>query len=71
MVPAMRVAGSRGFPCAHFAMIWFRAGERAIPPKIPAPQLIDADLKTIRSTSARRAPSAMRIPNSLIRCATV
>src|SRR6266480_3394025 len=70
-VPAKRMAGSRGFACAHFAMIWFRANERAIPPKIPAPRLTDADLKTIRSTSARCAPSAMRIPNSLVRCATV
>jgi len=61
----------RGFPRAHFAMIWFRATERAVPTKIPAPRLTDADLKTIRSTSTRRAPSAIRIPNSLVRCATV
>ena len=34
-------------------MIWLRANERAIPAKIPAPRLTDADLNTIRSTSAR------------------
>jgi len=71
MVPARRMPGSRGLACAHFAMIWFRANERAIPAKIPAPRLTDAALKTIRSTSARCAPSAIRIPNSVVRCATV
>src|SRR5580658_8047817 len=48
IVPARRMPGSRGFACTHFAMIWFRANERAIPAKIPAPRLTDAALKTIR-----------------------
>ena len=71
IVPAKRTTGSRGFACAHFAMTWFKAKERAIPAKIPAPRLTEAARKTIRSTSARCAPSAIRIPNSLVRCATV
>jgi hypothetical protein len=71
IVPARRMTGSRGFPCIHFDMIWLRASERTTPAKIPAPMLPNADLNTIRNKSPRGAPSARRIPNSLVRCATV
>src|ERR1700730_14901394 len=45
IVPATRMTGSRGFPCAHFAMIWLRTSERTIPAKIPAARVPNADLK--------------------------
>ncbi len=58
-VPAKIMTGSRGFPRAHFAMIWFRASERATPAKIPAPMVPNTDLNTIRSKS----PAVLLIPN--------
>jgi len=71
IIPAKRMAGSRVFPCAHFAMTWLSASDRTIPAAIPVPTLPNADLNTSLSKSSRRAPSAIRIPNSLVRCATV
>jgi len=71
IVPSRRMIGLFGFPATHLAMILFRAKVKARPIRIPHPTLTNVDAKTIRNTWPRCAPSAMRIPNSFVRCATV
>lgn len=71
VVPANRMSGSRAFLSAHFSRILFRARVSATPAATPLPTLTIVEAKTMRRTSLRCAPRAMRMPNSLVRCATV
>src|SRR5579863_7829011 len=62
--------GSRELPSAQRASTLFKASVSTNPTTIPLPTLAAADEKAIFRTCPRRAPRAIRIPNSLVRCAT-
>src|ERR1700722_4350390 len=70
-VAANSNSGSRELSAAQLAITRFRATVNTIPATIPAPTLNTVELKTMRSTCPRFAPSARRIPNSFVRCTTV
>src|SRR5579863_9330339 len=70
-VAARSRRGSRELSAAQLAITLLRARVRTTPARIPPPTLNTVELKTMRRTWARLAPRAMRIPNSLVRWATV
>jgi hypothetical protein len=67
--PAMN---SKGLPVvpAQAARMRPRLALRTSPVAIPKPTPVPAEAATERMTSHGVAPNAMRIPNSLLRCAT-
>src|SRR5260221_8113957 len=65
-----RMMGSRELSVTHFVATLSKIRLRANPAATPAPTFTDVAESTMRTTSRALAPSAMRIPNSLVLDAT-
>src|SRR5690242_2738154 len=70
-VAAMKRIGFCTLPSAHRARSLLNARLSTTPPASPPITLVAVDANTSRSTCAPFAPSAMRMPNSFVLCATV
>ena len=66
-----RMRGSREPPSIQVAITLLRINVSRTPAALPLPTLHITDPKTSRNTSRRCAPSAIRIPNSGVLCATL
>src|ERR1700746_1283101 len=71
VVAQSKITGSRALPSPHLATRPLSPRHRTTPANKPPPTLIVVEANTIQSTCLRCAPSAIRIPNSFVRCATV
>lgn len=65
-----KMTGSRELPSAHVAKILFKPSVRPRPARMPLPKLTSIEANTIHRICSRCAPSAMRMPNSLVRWVT-
>src|SRR6059036_630390 len=66
-----RMIGSRELSVSHFCASLWKIRLSASPAANPPPTLTEVAESTSRTTSQARAPSAMRIPNSLVLVATL
>lgn len=70
-IAATKSIGLCALPSAHRASSLLNARLSTTPPASPPITLVDVDANTSRNTCAPLAPSAIRIPNSFVLCATL